>query len=107
MVALAPIVMNEFQSNRSFTPSNTQLRYSLPPLVMQGEQTLEVWCLVDLHHLPAPVRVTESADIDHFKEAIKEKFDLSVSTSRLVLWKVRIFYASITILVDVLLTPLF
>jgi spore maturation protein CgeB len=59
---------------------------------MQGEQTLEVWCLVGLHHLPALVRVTsKSADIDHFKEAIKEKFDLSVSTSRLVLWKVRIF----------------
>jgi hypothetical protein len=59
---------------------------------MPGEQTRTLWCIVHPDQAPAPVRVPESADIDYFKEAIKEKFDIHVSTSRLVLWKVRILY---------------
>ena len=94
-----PIAMSDFQSNRAFTPSNTQnlcsgihYRYSLPPPIMPGEQTRILWCLDDPDHAPAPVRVPESADIDYLKEVIKEKFGLhDVSTSRLVVWKVRIY----------------
>ena len=67
-------------------------RYSLPPPVIAGEQTCTLWCLVDPDHAPAPVRVPESADIDYLKEAIKAKFGLhDVSTSRLVVLKVRIY----------------
>ena len=68
-------------------------RYLLPPPIIPGDQNRTLWCFLDPSYAPAPVRVPESADIDCLKEAIAGKFGLrGVSTSRLVLWKVRIFY---------------
>jgi len=60
---------------------------------MPGEQTRTLRCLVD--HDPAPFGVTvyDSVNIDHLKDAIKEKKVLrDVDASSLMLWQVRIFY---------------
>lgn len=61
---------------------------------MSGEQDRTIWCFVNrLGYAPFPVRVAESANIDYFKEAIKEKFGFSgVGSPRMILWKVRVFY---------------
>jgi hypothetical protein len=70
------------------------LRYSLlPPLVMPGEQTRTLWCLVDHDLAPFEVTVSDSVKIDLLKDAIKEKKVLhDVDASSLMLWQVRIFY---------------
>ena len=94
--------MNELQSNRDLTLSRPQhlasgrtYRYLLPPLEMPGEQRYTLWCLVELEHSPAPVTVVGSATVDRLKEAIRDKFDVEVTSSDMDLWKVRIFYTQV------------
>jgi len=60
---------------------------------MPGEQSHTIWCLVKGDLVATPVRVTETADIDHLKEAIREKYNIRVTSNRMVLWKVKIFHA--------------
>jgi hypothetical protein len=76
--------------------ANTQYIYSggpylccslLPPLVMPGEHTHTLWCLVDHDPAPFEVTVSDSVKIDLLKDAIKEKKVLhDVDASSLMLW---------------------
>ena len=62
---------------------------------MPGEQNYTIWCLVELERIPAPVIVVASATIDGLKEAIRDKFNIEVASSRMALWKVRVLYTQV------------
>ncbi|KAF8350347.1 hypothetical protein F5887DRAFT_1069378 [Amanita rubescens] len=54
---------------------------------MSGEQGRTIWCLVKGDLVAIPVGVIESANINHLKEAIREKCNIRVTSNRMVLWK--------------------